>query len=631
MFCQQHGLKSPLNADTMSGTASFLALEGLHVFITGAAGGIGSQAVREFLSQGCKVTAHDRRHIDRPPSTTNETLHIVQGDISNEDSIKTCMKSARDHHGPINILVANAGITDESHEYPIWEIPLELWQGVYNVNIRGTFLTIKHFLQSAAICQKEIGKELENLAIVVTGSETGKFGQAGHTEYASGKSGLQYGLVRGVKNEIVRLNGKARINAVAPGWVDTPLIEGRLDDPKEMWAEAQATVPLRKIANPEDVACAMAFLASHRAAGHISGECISVDGGMEGRLIWKEPEVSDLVKHHESTSTAATSSSVAQPEIGPPAAKPPPPKRKVQVALSVDFDAISGLLGTGKDDANNKADYSQGFFAGNVGVTRLVKLFKKYEVADKVTWFLPGHSMETFPEATKAIKDSGCEIALHGYSHEGAYQMTEQQEKDVLEKCIDLATKLTGKKPVGYRAPLYQIRESTIKLLVEQGFSYDTSLCAHDSQPYLAPLDTQIQPPDFSKTAETWMHPTPIPTSTATATSLIEIPCNWYMEDMTPLVYFPHVPNSHGYVDVRLIEQMWKDRFEWLWENGSGGKDEGRDFVFPLILHPDCSGMAHVIGMIERMIKWLKEWEGVEFWKYEDIAREWRAGAVKRR
>ena len=151
------------------------------------------------------------------------------------------MKSAREHHGPINILIANAGITDESHEYPIWETPLELWEKTYAVNIRGTFLTIKHFLQSAELSQKDSGKELENLAIVVTGSETGKFGQAGHTEYASGKAGLQYGLVRGVKNEIVRLNSKARINAVAPGWVDTPLIEGRLDDPREMWVEAQAT------------------------------------------------------------------------------------------------------------------------------------------------------------------------------------------------------------------------------------------------------------------------------------------------------------------------------------------------------------------------------------------------------
>ena len=75
---------------------------------------------------------------------------------------------------------------------------------------------------------------------------------------------------------------------------------------------------------------------------------------------------------------------------------------------------------------------------------------------------------------------------------------------------------------------------------------------------------------------------------------------------------------------------MWKDRFEWLWENGSGAEDEGCDFVFPLILHPDCSGMAHVVGMVERMIEWLKEKDGVEFCRYEDIARQWRAGAVAR-
>lgn len=138
-------------------------------------------------------------------------------------------------------MVANAGITDESNDYPIWETPLDLWEKTYHTNIRGTFLTIKHFLRSAKSSQEQQGSELENLAIVVTGSETGKFGQAGHTEYASGKAGLQYGLVRGVKNEIVKLNSQARINAVAPGWVDTPLIEGRLDDPKELWVEAQAT------------------------------------------------------------------------------------------------------------------------------------------------------------------------------------------------------------------------------------------------------------------------------------------------------------------------------------------------------------------------------------------------------
>jgi NAD(P)-dependent dehydrogenase (short-subunit alcohol dehydrogenase family) len=195
---------------------SFLGLEGYHVFVTGAAGGIGGQAVNTFLGQGCKVTAHDLRPITNIPASKN--LFTLFGDISSEESIKSCIAKAKEHHGPINILIANAGITDESNSYPLWQLPIELWEKTYNTNIRGTFLTIKHFLISAEESQNATGHELENLAIVVTGSECGKFGQAGHAEYASGKAGLQYGLIRGVKNEIVRLNRKARINAVAPGW-----------------------------------------------------------------------------------------------------------------------------------------------------------------------------------------------------------------------------------------------------------------------------------------------------------------------------------------------------------------------------------------------------------------------------
>ncbi|KAL8807245.1 MAG: hypothetical protein Q9200_004742 [Gallowayella weberi] len=309
-----------------------------------------------------------------------------------------------------------------------------------------------------------------------------------------------------------------------------------------------------------------------------------------------------------------------------PASSPtpkPPNKYRVRIALSVDFDAISGHLGTGKHPDNNMADYSQGIFAGKVGTPRLVKLFQKLGLAEKMTWFIPGHSMETFPEEVKMIVDSGSEIALHGYSHEGAYQMTEEQESDVLRKCIELATSLTGKKPVGYRAPLYQIRETTIPLLEKYGFEYDSSLTHHDSQAYLLPRHPPIVPPDFSKPASSWMKP--IPLSTSSLTSLVEIPCNWYGEDETPLSYLPHVNNSHGYVDTRVIEQMWKDRFIWLWENADDeGSEEGvNDFIFPIVLHSDSSGMAHVIGMIERMMVWLQGWgEEVHFCRYESIARE---------
>lgn len=413
------------------------------------------------------MTAHDLKPITNLHASTN--LFTVTGDISSEESIRSCINQAKQHHGPINVLIANAGITDESNSYPIWKIPLEHWEKTYNTNIRGTFLTIKYFLQSAEDVQSSTGKELDNLAIVVTGSETGKFGQAGHTEYASGKAGLQYGLVRGVKNEIVRLNSKARINAVAPGWVDTPLIEGRLDDPNEMWTEAQATVPLRKIAKPEDVARAMAFLASHRAAGHISGECLSVDGGMEGRVVWKKDEVVQDKQSSITSNIMEKAQSIIQPSLSPP------PTRKIKILLSIDFDAVSGFLGTGASATNNMADYSSGYFAGQVGVPRLLKLFQKHKISSKVTWFIPGHSMETFPTQTKMILESGAEIGCHGYAHEGGAQMTETQERDVIAKCVELATSLTGSKPRGWRAPLYQIREHTIKVLEEHGFLYGQS------------------------------------------------------------------------------------------------------------------------------------------------------------
>ena len=485
----------------------------------------------------------------------------------------------------------------------------------------------------------------------MTGSETGKFGQAGHTEYASGKAGLQYGVVRGVKNEIVYLNSKARINAVAPGWVDTPLIGGRLDDPQEMWTEAQATVPLRKIAQPEDVARAMAFLASHRAAGHISGECLSVDGGMEGRVVWKQD---DAIKpaQFSTTSTVMEKAQSILPASIIPSPLSPPAKRRIQILLSIDFDAVSGFLGTGAHEHNNMADYSSGFFAGQVGVPRLLKLFKKHKISSDVTWFIPGHSMETFPTQTKMILESGAEIGCHGYAHEGGAQMSEEQEREVIEKCVHLATNLTGKIPRGWRAPLYQIREHTVKVLEEQGFLYgqlfpdapngtgiidlptDTSLTHHDSVPYFLPQAPPIHPIDFSPhlSASTWMKPLPVP-SPPTAKTLVELPCNWYMEDMTPMQFLPAAPNSHGYVSANSIMDMWKERFEFLYheydlddENGKGSLGGKGDFIFPLVLHPDTSGMAHVIGMIDRMIAWLKSrGEEVEFCKYEDVAREWKA------
>jgi len=106
---------------------------------------------------------------------------------------------------------------------------------------------------------------------------------------------------------------------------------------------------------------------------------------------------------------------------------------------------------------------------------------------------------------------------------------------------------------------------------------------------------------------------------------------------MTPMQYLPSASNSHGYVSANSIMEMWKERFEFLYhdfdrvdfDEGAEVREQGKgkgDFIFPLVLHPDTSGMAHIIGMIDRMIRWLKGMgEEVVFCTYEDVAREWKA------
>jgi peptidoglycan/xylan/chitin deacetylase (PgdA/CDA1 family) len=340
----------------------------------------------------------------------------------------------------------------------------------------------------------------------------------------------------------------------------------------------------------------MAFLSSHKAAGHISGECISVDGGMEGRLIWKESQVIKPAASTPSTIPASTPTATTSISRSLP---PPKCSRRLRICLSVDFDALSGYLGTGHDPRNTLSDYSAGLFSARVGIPRLLSLLHSHHLADKCTWFLPGHSIETFPAATSAIVASGAELALHGYSHEGAYAMTQTQERDVLQKCIEIVTSLDPekKRPVGYRAPLYQIRESTVQLLQEHGFLYDSSMNAHDALPYMLPHpfpSETLYVPDYEKDASSWMHPTRLPAEPKPGQEgedgvLVEIPTSWYTENMTTLGFYPYTPNSQGYVSVETVERMWWDRLEWVWEHESfvdgeqAGDGKGFGAIFPLV------------------------------------------------
>ncbi|KUL81396.1 hypothetical protein ZTR_10982 [Talaromyces verruculosus] len=571
-------------------------LEGLHAFITGAAGVVGSHIIQEFLDLGCYVTSHDSKPYELPPHKYTDRLNSFYGETT-ERGLNRSMQEAMNKFGPINILILNAGSTEESHKHPIWNLPLDMWEETCQKDSRRIFVTVKQFLRSAKSSQdSQSGREIKNLAIVIVGSSEPE----GHAVH----DGVPYNLIQRVKKEIPQLNRKARINAVIPGG----LIEARTQSEKHPKPSQNTTLQLKALVR------ATTFLASHREAGHLSGECLGVDNENEARLVWRGDETISLSQNL--TSQELTIRTV--PGLLSPAAR-----NKIRVAVTIDLDAVSGWLGTGYSTENVLADYSAGFFAAQVGVPRLVEMLKRTGIANKVTWFIPGHSAESFPEEVQQVVDTGCEIGLHGYAHEGAYSLTVQQERDVLERCIDIMTKLTGKRPVGYRAPLYQVRETTLDLLEEYGFEYDSSLTDHDCQPFFAPRRPPLQPIDYRKPASSWMHPIPDSTSDSDSSSgrreIVEIPCNYYMEDMTPMQFLPHVHNSHGYVDVRSIEQMWKDRFLWVREHENNP-------IFTIIMHPDTSGMAHVIGMVERMIRWLQSWgDEVEFMQAGEMARWWVA------
>src|SRR4029077_4660453 len=115
--------------------------------------------------------------------------------------------------------------------------------------------------------------------------------------------------------------------------------------------------------------------------------------------------------------------------------------------FGIDVDAVAGWLGSyGGEDSPD--DISRGLFAGEVGAPRLLKLFERFGI--KTTWFIPGHSVETFPKEMAAVVAAGHEVGMHGYSHENPIAMTPAQEEEVLDKCIGLIQKLSGKRPTGY-------------------------------------------------------------------------------------------------------------------------------------------------------------------------------------
>ena len=244
--------------------------------MTGGSGGIGAACARAFAGEGARVAVHYHRGEERARAVAASLggAPVLQADLTVERDVERLFVEARAALGAVDVCAAVAGVWPRE-DVPVWELPLERWQETLAANLTATFLTARGFLREVA--------RTGHGSLVLVGSTAGLFGEAGHADYAAAKSAVLGGLLLSLKNEIVRIAPRGRVNAVAPGWTESPLTRGLVDP--EAVRRVSRTMALRKVAQPEDVAAQVVVLASDVLSGHVSGQVVTVAGGMEGRVV----------------------------------------------------------------------------------------------------------------------------------------------------------------------------------------------------------------------------------------------------------------------------------------------------------------------------------------------------------
>lgn len=250
--------------------------------------------------------------------------------------------------------------------------------------------------------------------------------------------------------------------------------------------------------------------------------------------------------------------------------------RQHKVALTFDFDTITGWLASGQ---TSPTPISRGEF-GLVGAQRLLTLLARYDI--QTTWFIPGLTIDLYPEACRAIHEAGHEIAHHGYEHIAPGGLSRAEEASQLERGNEAIHRISGRNARGYRSPAWDLSPNSVELLLEHGFVYDSSMMGHDYLPYRARSGDIVD-------AEQGVH-------FGEETSLIELPISWSLDD------YPHFEwvRGGGLHNAGGVYENWLDDFLYMQENIEDG-------VLTYTCHPSVIGRGHRLKMLQRLIERLLE------------------------
>ncbi len=270
---------------------------------------------------------------------------------------------------------------------------------------------------------------------------------------------------------------------------------------------------------------------------------------------------------------------------------------RLTVALTFDHDSISD--GVRRGDSPVKMSHAE--FGVRVGAPRILSLLADRGIPS--TWFVPGHTLETFPESTEAILAGGHELACHGWFHEDAATLPRDEERELIDRCTSAVERVAGARPTGWRAPYWSLGTDSLELIAAAGFVYDSSLMADDYRLY------RVRDGDRHSVTEGSRFGPEGP--------LVEVPVSWALDD------WPHFePSASGDRDglsaPSKVLEIWAEELRYAWAHAPGG-------LLTVTMHPECIGRGSRMAMLERFVEVAAGMDGVVFDRLDRYVASWLA------
>ena len=270
---------------------------------------------------------------------------------------------------------------------------------------------------------------------------------------------------------------------------------------------------------------------------------------------------------------------------------------RLTVALTFDHDAISDSIRRGDPPVK----LSHGEFGPRIGAPRILELLGRHEIES--TWFVPGHTLEAFPDSTAAILAGGHELASHGWFHEDFAELSTDATIRILADSFQALERASGARPAGWRAPYWSLDPRTLQLVEEAGFTYDSSLMSGDYRPFLV----RHGETHSVQKGDRW----------GSEGALMEAPVYWALDDWP---HFEPAPERgrDGLEAPSKVLEIWTEELRYAWEHAPGG-------LLTVTMHPECIGRGHRMAMLERFIEAAQALEAVAFSRLDRYLEAWAA------